>query len=101
MGLIMDGLKLFMRKLLRLRPLNEEKFKTNPHPEQKLRVRVCLVPMGDRIKYTISGNIYCSGKLLPKSRTYFKDDSVWNAVFGSKLKTKQFLKRNRVIYRVI
>lgn len=83
--------------------MKRKNLKLIPYPTQKLKIKVRLLPMGNRINYSVTGDIYCSrnGRLLRKSGTYSRDDLVWNAVFGSKRKTLQFLKNNRVIYKVL
>ncbi len=68
----------------------------------KGRVKVHLVPLGDKIKYRIAGRIACSrcGELC-NSRTYTRGDTVWLNVFGSSRAIARFLKRNKQVARVI
>lgn len=66
------------------------------------RVKVRLIPMGNRIKYEIFGKMYCSRMKseMPNSRTFDKKDFLWLRVFGNKRKVEKFLHRNKTITTV-
>lgn len=80
-----------------------KRLKLIPYPTQKLPVRVTLTPLGDRIKYSITGDVYCERqqRLLSRSGTFSRDDLVWNAVFGSRVAVNKFVHRNRVVVKKI
>ncbi len=72
-------------------------------PMTQQKVKVELTPLGDKIKFRIVGKVFCSrmNMEMPKSGTYRKNDLVWNAVFGSRVETAKFLKKNRKINKVM
>ncbi len=73
------------------------------HPQTKLRVRVELTPLGDKIKYRLHGKVFCSRlkRELIKSLTLYRDHWFWLNVFGTKDAINRFLKKNKKITRVI
>ncbi len=70
---------------------------------QSQRVRVCLTPLGQRIKYRIVGTVYRTrqGTSLPNSRTLDRDDLVWVNIFGSLTEVQRFIHRNRSQIRIV
>jgi len=67
------------------------------------RCQVTLVPLGSRIRYRITGRVFCSimNKQIANSQTYDKTDLVWRRVFGSTRGVALFVKRGKSVKRVI
>ena len=69
-----------------------------------LRGKVEFIPMGNKIKWRVIGNLVCSrnhNKPVRKTCSSPKDWQQWIDIFGSKDKLNKFLKRNRKITKVI
>lgn len=81
--------------------LKNAKFITDP--DSKHNVEVTFIPLGNKIKYRLTGKVYCNRQdsKLQNSGTYSVDDLVWNAVFGNRLETKKFIKNNRTVKKII
>ena len=81
--------------------LKNTKFITDP--DSKHNIEVTLIPLGNKIKYRLTGKVYCNrqNSELQNSGTFLVDDLVWNAVFGSRIKTKKFIKNNRTVKKVM
>ena len=73
------------------------------HPQTKLRIKVELTPLGDKIKFRVVGKVVCAslGGQLMKSATWHRDNWHWLNVFGTKDAVNRFLKKNKKITRVI
>ena len=73
------------------------------HPDTKLRVRVELTPLGDKIKYRIVGRVVCArmGREIIKSQTLLRDNWHWLNVFGTRDEVNRFLKKNKKITKTI
>lgn len=81
----------------------KKNLKLIPYPDIKHKAEVTLTPLGSKIRYRLTGNVFCQRQntILRNSATFTSDDLVWNAVFGDRIAVKKFLKRNKTIKMVI
>ena len=73
------------------------------HPDTKLRAKVELTPLGDKIKYRIYGKVMCRRMEceMIKSQVFHRDDFIWLNVFRTKNEIARFLKKNKKINKII
>jgi hypothetical protein len=81
----------------------KRKIKKMKNKEVTNKVKVTVIPLGNRIKYRIFGRVYCSTlkKELANSMTLNKRDGVWLTFFGGLKNVNKFLAKNKSITKVI
>lgn len=69
------------------------------------RMLVTLVPLGDKIKMTVTGKVFCErqGTEMRKSFTYTVDDCAWlsSGIFADRQDKRRFLKKGVTEKRVV